>query len=137
MKGYIWLRISAIYLIIGLLLGIYMDINLNFQMATVHAHINLLGWAALAISGLIYCVFPKAATSRLGIGHFWLHNIGLPVMIIGLYVEISGLAKLPLIRIGGSMALLSIILLLINLFVNVKEGNSAYSNAGGGKSLKK
>ncbi|SDO35234.1 hypothetical protein SAMN04487897_112101 [Paenibacillus sp. yr247] len=121
MKGYIWLRIAGIYLIIGMLLGIYMDIKLNFQMSTIHAHINLLGFSTLAISGLIYCVFPKAAKSRLGVGHFWLHNIGLPVMIIGLYVEISGLAKLPLIRIGGSMALLSIILLVINLFVNVNE----------------
>jgi len=136
-KGYIWLRIAGVYLVIGVLFGMYIGISQQFEMASVHAHINLLGWASLALSGLVYSVYPKAATSGLGVGHFWLHNIGLPVMVVGLYLEVAKVFESPLlISIGGSIAILGIILMAINFFAHVKESNSVSVKADSGKTLK-
>ena len=42
----------------------------------VHAYCNLLGWASLALIGLIYRQFPVAGSSRLATVQFWLHNVG-------------------------------------------------------------
>lgn len=120
MRGIVWLRIAVIYFVIGVVYGMYIGIAELFEQASVHAHINLLGWVSLALAGVIYCLFPSAGTSKLGIGHFWFHNIGLPVMVIGLYLKINELTELPLIEIGGTLAIIGIILFAVNLFVNVK-----------------
>ncbi|OXM87008.1 cytochrome-c oxidase [Paenibacillus rigui] len=109
-------------------------ISQQFQLATVHAHANLLGWVSLALSGIIYHLFPQAGASALGKWHFWLHNIGLPVMLVGLYVEVLELASLPLIQIGGTLAILGIILFMLNVFVHVKA-DAVSSNRSSERSL--
>ncbi len=121
MKGIIWLRIAVVYFVIGVIFGMYIGMNKQFQLTSVHAHVNLLGWVSLALAGVIYCLFPAASQSRLGKMHFWLHNIGLPVIIIGLYLELAPIVATPLIPIGGTIAILGIVLFMANLFVNVKE----------------
>ena len=35
----------------------------------------------MALAGLIYTVYPKAASSRLARIHFWLHSTALPAMM--------------------------------------------------------
>jgi len=43
-----------------------------------------LGWASLALAGLVYHFYPAASITRLARFHFWLHNIGLPLFMVGL-----------------------------------------------------
>ncbi|MGO0062762.1 cytochrome-c oxidase [Brevibacillus fluminis] len=133
MKGIIWLRIAVVYFVIGVVFGMGIGIAQLFQLASVHAHINLLGWVSLALAGIIYCLFPQAGVGKLGKWHFWLHNIGLPLMVIGLYLEIMQLSTLPLIQIGGTLAIIGIILFLINVFVNVKESTFVFAKSGSNK----
>jgi hypothetical protein len=45
-----------------------------FILAPVHAHLLLLGWASLALAGIIYHLYPAAGTTRLARIHFWAHN---------------------------------------------------------------
>ncbi|WP_407944843.1 cytochrome-c oxidase [Paenibacillus albiflavus] len=125
MKGIVWLRIAVVYLVIGVCFGMYIGMAELFDLASVHAHINLLGWASLGLAGLMYCLFPAAGTSKLGVTHFWLHNIGLPVMVIGLYLKIEDITTFPLIPIGGSLAILGIIAFAFNVFMNMKESQGA------------
>ena len=40
--------------------------------SSVHTHINLVGWASLALFGVIYRLYPELAASRLALVHFWL-----------------------------------------------------------------
>ncbi|WML41561.1 cytochrome-c oxidase [Neobacillus sp. OS1-2] len=103
--GKTFLKIAAVYFSIGVLLGMTMGIIQDFRLTSVHAHVNLLGWVSCALFGLIYSVYPFAAQTKLAKTHFWLHNIGLPVMMIGLACEIFGIsAGLP-VTIVGSLAL--------------------------------
>lgn len=113
-----FLKIAAIYVSLGVLLGMLMGIIQDFRLASVHAHLNLLGWVSMAIFGLIYHFYPHAAETRLAKLHFWLHNIGLPLMQGGLAIElISGnSAMLPLVIVSSLLVVIGVILFTINLF---------------------
>jgi hypothetical protein len=73
----LWIKAAVVYLVMGVGLGIYMGASGDHVMVPVHAHFNLLGWASLALVGLIYHQFPAAGSSRLATVQFWLHNVGL------------------------------------------------------------
>lgn len=116
------IKISVVYFVIGVLIGMYMSIAEKFTFSSVHVHINLLGWMSLGLAGLIYVAFPSAAETTLAKLHFWLHNIGLPVMMIALALLISGVAWAHIfVAIGGVLVVLGIILFAINIFKNVKS----------------
>jgi hypothetical protein len=120
--GIIWLKLAVIYLIIGVGLGIMMGASEDFTMRPVHAHINLLGWATMALAGLVYSVFPQAGMSRLSKLHFWLHNISLPVMAIALTLVVLGERKVvPLLALSEIGATLGILAFAANLFLNLKK----------------
>ncbi|WP_047155375.1 cbb3-type cytochrome c oxidase subunit I [Aneurinibacillus tyrosinisolvens] len=95
-----------------------------------HAHINLLGWTSLALAGIIYYLFPAAAENKLAKVHFWLHNVGLPVMMIGLVVLESGNPAVePVIAIGASLTSIGVICFVINVLVNVKASAGLSSSS--------
>ncbi|MFD1018404.1 cbb3-type cytochrome c oxidase subunit I [Thalassobacillus hwangdonensis] len=117
------IKISAVYFLLGAGLGYYMAVVHDYSLTPVHAHINLLGWTALTLAGIIYHLFPAAAASKLGKWHFWLHNIGLPIMMGGL--ALFTITENPFfavfISIGATVVLIAILLFVINVFTNVKE----------------
>lgn len=47
-----FLKIAVVYLFLGALPGITMDILQNFALVPVYAHVPLLGWATLALAGV-------------------------------------------------------------------------------------
>lgn len=61
-----------------------------------------LGWATMAIAGLVHSAMPGCTESPLARVHFWGHNAGLPVMMAGLGLKISGYDKAePAIATGS------------------------------------
>ncbi|MFC2947099.1 cytochrome-c oxidase [Virgibacillus sediminis] len=97
------IKISVVYFIVGVSFGLYMSIFHVYDLATVHVHVNLLGWVSLAIAGIFYTLFPHLALTTAAKVHFWLHNLGLPVMMVALALGISGVSNLffPVASIGG------------------------------------
>ena len=63
-----FLKIAVVYLVIGAVLGFTMGITQKFVLVPVHAHLLLLGWASLALAGLVYHLYPTASTTRLARG---------------------------------------------------------------------
>src|SRR5262245_64649043 len=84
------IKLAVIYLVAGMSLGIWMGINQDFTLRPVHAHVNLLGWATLAIAALIFYMFPQLARTRLATGWFWLYSLAFPVAMISLAFMLSG-----------------------------------------------
>lgn len=120
--GIIWLKLSVVYLIIGVSMGIAMGASQNFTLRPVHAHVNLLGWTTMALAGLIYSVFPKAGESRLARAHFWLMNLALPVMMVALGLVLFGrMAVVPVLGAAEIVAALGIVTFAANLFINLKN----------------
>jgi hypothetical protein len=120
-SGIVWLKLSVVYLIIGISMGIAMGASQNFTLRPVHAHINLLGWTTMALAGLIYSVFPKAGESRLARLHFWLLNLALPVMMSALGLLLFGkVGVAPVLALAEIVAALGIVAFAVNMFINLK-----------------
>jgi hypothetical protein len=120
--GIIWLKLAVLYLMLGVALGIAMGASENFTLRSVHAHINLLGWATMALAGLIYSVFPQAGQSRLSRIHFWLHNIALPVLLISLTLLMLGNRQVVFLLAGAEiLAAMGIIAFAANIFINLRK----------------
>jgi hypothetical protein len=121
--GMHFLKIAVVYLAIGAGLGLYMGITVQFTLAPVHAHLLLLGWVSLALAGIVYHLYPAAATTRLARIHFWLHNLALPVFMVGLGMLLSGRQDaIPIAAAGSTTMLVGLILFASNVLLNVKPG---------------
>lgn len=116
-----FIKIAVVYLVIGACFGLGMGITQNFTLTPVHAHLLLLGWASLALAGIVYHLYPRAAQSKLASVHFWLHNLGLPVFMGGLAFVVRGNHDLiPVVATGATAALVGLVAFAVNVMANVK-----------------
>ena len=114
-------KIAVLYLALGVSMGLYMGITHVFTFTPVHAHLNLLGWASLALCGLVYHAFPAAAETRLAKAHFWVHNLGLPPLMIALALMLAGNAALaPVVGIISMVVAAGIAMFIVNVWVAIK-----------------
>lgn len=82
----------------------------------VHSHVLLLGWATLAITGIVYLVLPRCAVTRLAAAHFWLHNLGLPVLVAGLTAEALGEPRAePFVGVASTVVVVALGLFTLNV----------------------
>ncbi|VEF49050.1 Cbb3-type cytochrome oxidase, subunit 1 [Bacillus freudenreichii] len=116
------IKIAVVYFLIGISLGLYMSFTHMFALATVHVHINLLGWMSLAIAGILYLLFPQLTLTSAAKTHFWLHNLGLPVMMISIALAIMEVSPVffPIATIGGVITVLGIFCFGYNVLKNLK-----------------
>jgi len=84
------IKLAVVYLVIGMTLGIGMGMTHNFLYRSVHAHVNLLGWASLALAALVFHVFPETARTRLATAWFWLYNLSLPIGMGAIALVLTG-----------------------------------------------
>ena len=87
-----FLVMGAIYLLVGICFGMYMGASEDHTLAPVHAHINLLGFTLMTVFGLAYRVMPQMAEGSLAKAHFWLHQVGAFMLLVGLFLLMSGKA---------------------------------------------
>lgn len=126
-----FLKLAALYWLIGVCVGLGMGITQEFRLAPVHAHLNLLGWASLALVALIYQAHPPAATTRLARWHFWLHNLGLPVFMVHLALLLSGQGWARAgVAVGASATVVGVLLFVINLHLTVRSDRRDVQPAG-------
>lgn len=115
------IKIAVIYFLIGISLGLYMSAAHVFSLATVHVHINLLGFVSLSIAGIFYILFPNLAKTTAAKIHFWLHNIGLPIMMVGIALAILGAGQIFFIlaTLGGLVTVVGIFFFGFNVLLNL------------------
>ncbi|WP_144505643.1 cbb3-type cytochrome c oxidase subunit I [Bacillus mycoides] len=122
--GIRFIRISSIYFAIGVCMGLFMSITANYKLNPIHVHALLIGWASMMVAGILYYVFKEAGASKLGKLHFWFLNIGLPIMMIALALQIYGYhAAIPFVAGGSILVVLAIIIFTINILIQIKENN--------------
>lgn len=117
------LKISVVYFMIGISFGLFMSFTHVFNMATVHVHLNLVGWVSLALAGIFYHLYPSLERSGLAKVHFWLHNIGLPVMMISIAAAIMGGPPIlfMLATAGGAMTVLGVLCFGFNVLTGLDK----------------
>lgn len=84
------IKLAVLYLVLGMTMGIAMGISHDFLLRPVHAHVNLLGFAVLAIAAFVFHAFPDLARTRLATAWFWLYNISMPVGLGALALVLNG-----------------------------------------------
>jgi hypothetical protein len=119
--GVKWIKMAAIYLVIGILLGIHMGKSHDHTLAPVHAHINLLGWASMAIIGVLHQLFAKQLVNKIAVAQFWLHQLAFPVMMVSLAFLLKGNAAMdPVTGIASLVVGVSVLLFAYNVLRNLR-----------------
>jgi len=110
-----FLLLACILLICGATLGIVMGAREDFTLVPVHAHLNLAGWASLALFGLTYRAYPEVAATSLARYHFIVSGIASVLLPIG--IGLAVLRNSPGLAIVASILwLLGVLMFLVQLF---------------------
>lgn len=117
----IFLRMSVLFVVLGVSLGYWMGMTHNFIVSPVHAHINLLGWVSMFLYGLFYRAFPEAAQGWPAKAHLVLAAVGLPLMMTGLTIQLLQVQSLmgvvpPLMISGPTMVVLGMAVFAVIVF---------------------
>jgi hypothetical protein len=116
-----FIHTAVLFFVTGVSLGIYMGANQDFRFIHVHAHINLLGWVALGLAGLLYRVHPELQRGWLAHAHYWLHTVGLVIFMGGFaWGTLSGAFAKPAVAVGASMVGLGVLLFALNVFTRLR-----------------
>lgn len=119
--GLKWIKLAALYLLVGVLFGLHMGKSHDFSLAPVHAHINLLGWATMGVMGLLHYVFAKQLVNRIAVVQFWLQQIATPVMMVALTLLLKGHTDMePLVGISSIAVGIAVLLFVYNVMRNLK-----------------
>lgn len=112
-----WFLLAVSYFVIGVGMGVYMGASGDHSLYPAHAHINLLGWASMALTGLLYRMFPSAAETRLAAVHFWMYNLALPVMLLAVTAIYLGKPQAePVAGIFAVIVFVSVVLFWFAIF---------------------
>jgi hypothetical protein len=110
-----FLLLATILLLAGAALGIDMGASEDFQLTPVHAHLNLVGWASLAVFGLVYRAYPKLAERRLALFHFIFSATSAVLLPIG--IGLAVLRSQPGLAIAASLLwVVGVLFFLLQLF---------------------
>ena len=99
------LRVSTVLLLAGMVLGIVMGIQENFQLAPAHAHLNLIGFVLMFLVGLYYRIVPVAGKGLLAGAQAGLHMLGAIALPCG--IALADLGGTPALAIVGSLIVLT------------------------------
>lgn len=97
---------AILYAILGMTLGLYMGMSRDHTQMPTHAHILVVGWVSFALFAFYYHQFPQAAVGLLAKVHFWLAQLSLLALIVGLYLLFSGYAQADAVAGISSIGLL-------------------------------
>jgi cbb3-type cytochrome oxidase subunit 1 len=113
-----FIRHAAIYGLIGMIWGIYMAASEDHTTHVGHAHLMLIGWVSLALFGLAYQTWPKAAEGIVPVIQFWVANLGIVLIAPGLWLIYTGNVAVgePLATIGSILTILSMVLFIVALW---------------------
>jgi hypothetical protein len=118
-----WLmRISAVYALIGALLGSDLAGRKDYAMVPGHAHILVVGWLTLFAYGIFYYLFQEIGMKRTAKLQAWTSLIGgglMPLSMIVYYKNENTLTMITFIS-SASILLLAIILFAVLVFFDKK-----------------
>jgi hypothetical protein len=116
--------------------GAIMGSKEDFTLAPAHAHLNLVGWASLALMGTFYALTGKAG--RLGWINFALSTSAVVVMVpfLALYLGGDKPAHNGVI-VGTVLAILGMLTFLTSVLTSWKGAEAAEADAANAADVKK
>lgn len=97
-----YFKAAAIFLCVGIAIGLQMSISGEHKVAGAHAHLSLLGWVSCAVFGTYFALNREKASSWLAIVHFWITVVSCAIMSLALYLLLLGNeAMAPVVAISS------------------------------------
>lgn len=103
---------SPIYLLAGMVFGIWMSATGDHTLAPAHAHLNLIGGVMMALFGTFYTLRPTAAIGILGKIQVAAAHLAVWTMFPGIIMAITGGSE-TLAKVGSILFILSMLLFLV------------------------
>lgn len=118
-----WLiRISAVYALIGALIGSDLAGRNDYSLVPSHAHILVVGWLTLFAYGIFYYVFKDVSMKKTAKLHAWTSLIGggaMPLSMMIYYKSMNAFTTVLFIS-TATILLLAIILFAVIVFFDKK-----------------
>ena len=121
-----YLRMSVIYFVLGVVIGIAMLLwpDSTMDYIPVHVHLNLLGFMSMMIYGVGYHILPKFSgvfihSPRIMNIQFWVANAGLIGMAISWPFMLRGESGVPLI-VFSFLSVVAVFLFVYNMLKTIK-----------------
>ncbi|HEV7418183.1 hypothetical protein [Tianweitania sediminis] len=111
----VFIGLGLAWLIAGMLMGTWLGASGNFQFTNTHAHMNLVGFTASVLFGLIYRAYPSMKASRLALPQLALYQAGTVLLLAGKAVIDNGGSE-GLVGIGAIVVILGVALMLVVFF---------------------
>ncbi|HWD29508.1 MAG TPA: hypothetical protein VG387_20215 [Rhizomicrobium sp.] len=119
-------RVSAAFFAAGVLcifvggsLGMYMAAGGNAAYAGMHVHLNLVGWATMALCGTFYALTAQTMWPRLAWINFWVLLAGIVVFFpaFALFLSHGGDEKYePFMKAGNGLTALGMLIFSVSVF---------------------
>jgi hypothetical protein len=107
-----FIGVALVWLILGMVLGLYMGITANNQLLVVHVAMLLSGFVVLALYGVIYRLWPALKDTPLAAAHFWIAVIAVLGQVVGAYqFATSGGTSIAVIALSSVLSILAAILM--------------------------
>src|ERR1700761_5583087 len=116
---------AVLYALAGMLLGMVMGASNDHTLAPVHAHMNLLGWASLALMGAFYGLAGDLAPAKLAWVNFALSNLGNLITLPLLAMLLRGDPSVVHVMVVGEVMIVLGMLVFAAALVNVARRSPA------------
>jgi len=103
---------SPVYLLVGMVFGIWMSATHDHTLAPAHAHLNLIGGVLMAIFGGFYTLFPGSAQTMLAKIQVAATHLAIWFMFPGIIMAIQGKGDM-LAKTGSILGIIAIVLFLV------------------------
>jgi hypothetical protein len=123
-----FLLLATVLLICGAVLGMVMGAREDFQLVPVHAHLNLAGWASLALFGLTYRAYPELAADALARYHFVVSGCASVLLPIGIGFAVLRNSQ-GLVMFASTLWLIGVLMFLAQLVRLIRGRSVAVSPA--------
>jgi hypothetical protein len=113
----VFMGIGLIFLVIGMLFGVWMGVQNDFRFAGAHAHWNLVGFVTSSIYGLTHRAYPRLAESRLTWIQCGLHVLGVLIFAPGIVIAVATEQHMMAI-IGANILILAAVMFMFIYFTH-------------------
>ncbi len=111
---------GVIAVTIGMIWGIVMSATGDRSLAGAHAHLNLVGWATMALFGIYYHLHPQMNAHVLARIHYPVALAGLVIMVPGIVQAIRQTGE-TLAKIGSLLTLISMLIFLAVVVIGARR----------------
>jgi hypothetical protein len=98
-----YFRAAAIFLLVGVAMGLQMSISGEHNVTGAHAHLNLVGGVTSAIFGTYFALEREKARLWWAALHFWIVLVSVAVMTGALYLLLLGYGVMAPVVATGSI----------------------------------